>query len=398
MARIVINTVEEFKAKLSRAMGSSPGLLNVSFKDCEFNIPIDIKEPINFINFSNCTFNEDVSITGTVSREAYIVNCVFEKEFDIAFSTFKGKARLQKNEFKGATLFNNTKFLDLADFGNSTFYKKTIFYKTDFNSTAVFSAVNFKENVLFTYSLIDKLLVLRGTYPEKGFDLSLAIIAGELSIFNFKFDNYNSHIDIYKEANIELDKAQHKISYQEAYEIVYERAVSVSGEIPLENQRETHRILKNQLISQKNIIDAVPYKVKESKALLSESFQKLRGAHTLTRPLSNIFVLSLNAISNWFGSSYIMGALFTILIAALCFNLSLYCTEHTTDAFNLSSIGEGIKNYLIFINPTHKFNYLGEHVISGERTKSGFYIYDFLGRIFVGYGIYQTVQAFRKYR
>ena len=398
MPRTTINTIEEFNAKLSRTIGGPPELLNVSFEDCDFNISIDINDSINFINFSNCTFNEDVSITGMVSRETYIVNCVFEKELDLADSTFKGKARLQKNKFKGATLFNNTKFLDLADFWNSTFYKKTIFYKTDFNSTAVFSAVNFKENVLFTYSLIDKLLILRGTYPEKGFDLSLAIIAGELSVFNFKFDNYNSHIDIYKEANIESDKAQHKISYQEAYEIVYERTVSINGEIPLENQRETHRILKNQLISQKNVIDAIPYKVKESKALLTESFQMLRRGHTVTRPLSNIFVLSLNAISNWFGSSYIMGALFTILIAALCFNLSLYCTEHATDAFNLSSIGEGIKNYLIFINPTHKFDYLGDHVISGAYTKSGFYIYDFLGRIFVGYGIYQTIQAFRKYR
>ena len=351
------------------------------------------------MTFNDCVFKERVTITSDNNESCVLtfVNCVFEKDIIGEDAVLDGKVRFRNCRFKGNVNFRNTTFNNLVDFWRSTFEKRTIFYKTDFNDIVVLSAVNFKENVLFTYSLIDKLLVLRGTYPEKGFDLSLAIIAGELSVFDFKFDNYNSHKNLYKVVRKELKKAKDK-SYQEVYESVYEQAVSVNGEIPLENQRETHRIIKNQLISQKNVIDAVPFKVKESKALLVESFQKLRGAHTLTRPLSNIFVLSLNAVSNWFGSSYIMGALFTILIAALCFNLSISYTEYAADAFNLSSIGEGIKNYLIFINPTHKFDYLGDHVISGAFTKSGFYIYDFLGRIFVGYGIYQTIQAFRKYR
>jgi hypothetical protein len=52
-----------------------------------------------------------------------------------------------------------------------------------------------------------------------------------------------------------------------------------------------------------------------------------------------------------------------------------------------------LKYFLEFLNPTHKFDYIQE---DGLTTR--FYLFDFIGRIFVGYGIYQFIQAFRKYK
>ncbi|MFL0096033.1 hypothetical protein [Tenacibaculum maritimum] len=60
-------------------------------------------------------------------------------------------------------------------------------------------------------------------------------------------------------------------------------------------------------------------------------------------------------------------------------------------------IDDNISHFLNFLNPTHKFNYLGDD-FSKYTLSPSFYIWDFVGRIFVGYGIYQTIQAFRKYR
>lgn len=402
-----INTIEEFERDYRL------GALVSKKINIPITIPYNTKELYDSgftnigIEFEKCIFNEPVKIKNHKNKDAQgrvrelsikFTECKFMNTLDAHDSYLEAKVRFRQCDFIQAVNFKNTTFTKLADFWQSTFHKPTTFYKTNFKDIVVFSAVNFKENVLFTYTLIEKLMILRGTYPEKGFDLSLAIISGELSIFDFNFDNYNTHINLYKKVNKHLKEVKNVISYTEAYEIVYERAVSENGQIPLENKRETHRILKNQLISQKNFIDAVPFRVKENKTLLRESWQKLINGHTFTGPLSNIFVLSLNAISNWFGSSYILGAFFTLSIATLFFNLSIYCTEHTAEAFNLSSVGDGIKNYLNFLNPTHKFNYLGNHVIFGAYTKSGFYVYDFLGRIFVGYGIFQTIQAFRKYK
>ena len=236
-------------------------------------------------------------------------------------------------------------------------------------------------------------MILRGTYPEKGFDISLAIISGELSIFDFQFDDYNAYGAIYKDLNEEFKKAKPEIRYQRAYDIVYEKAVSINHQIPIENKRETYRILKNQLESQKNFIDSIPFRVMENKTLLKESYNKLINGHTITRPLSNIIVLSLNAISNWFGSSYNIGILFTLSIAGLFFNLAL---SHIGDFVFTTNISDWQWRYFVqFINPTHRFDYMK---LIDVNPRKWFFIWDFLGRIFVGYGIYQTITAFRKYK
>ena len=400
--------------------------------DFELNFPLlnDINndmesflhQNISILSFKNCKFLKDVYLGRMKSDIEFTENCKFEAEFksrgslgnitfieseisNINFEDGNFGSEEEKNDKKGKvrfrncnlfqTNFRNTTFNSIVDFWSSTFHNPVTFYKTDFIEVVVFSAVNFKENVLFTYTLIEKLMILRGTNPEKGFDLSLAITSGRLSVFNFQFDDYKSY-NIYKEVDKLFKKyKKHKItiSYQSAYEKVYEKAVSEENQIPIENKRETYRILKNQLESQKNFIDSIPFRVMENKTLLKESYNKLVNGHTISRPLSNIIVLSLNAISNWFGSSYIIGILFTVSIAGLFFNLAL---SHIGDYVFTTNIGDWEWRYFVqFINPTHRFDYMK---LVDVNPRQWFFIWDFLGRIFIGYGIYQTIQAFRKYR
>jgi hypothetical protein len=347
------------------------------------------------LTFNDCTFDKNVNMSSDNNKACVLIfaDCIFEKDVLAEDSVMDGKVRFRNCHFKGDVNFRNTTFNNLADFWSCTFYKPTTFYKTDFRDIVVFSAVNFKENVLFTYTLIEKLMILRGTNPEQGFDLSLAIIAGKLSLFDFRFDDYNAHGTMYKDVSAELKKHPKNYSYLEAYETVYENAVSQKHLIPLENKRETYRILKNLLESQKNFIDSIPFRVMENKTLLKESYKKLVNGHTITRPISNIIVLSLNAISNWFGSSYLIGILFTVSIAGLFFNLAL---SHIGDFAFTTNYEEWQWRYFVqFINPTHRSDYMK---LVDKNPRQWFFIWDFLGRIFIGYGIYQTIQAFRKYR
>lgn len=65
-----------------------------------------------------------------------------------------------------------------------------------------------------------------------------------------------------------------------------------------------------------------------------------------------------------------------------------------TKKVELSAIKEGFGYFWQFLIPTHKFDYLGV-----KQTDSPlFYVFDFFGRIAVGYGIYQFIQAFRKFK
>tara|TARA_R110000765_G_scaffold94079_3_gene177439 strand:- start:3949 stop:5283 length:1335 start_codon:yes stop_codon:yes gene_type:complete len=370
----------------------------IKFNDCKFLHKLYIGNSDKNIEFTNNCYFEDTIRSFRFKSNLTFKNCTIKKlnfEDAIFGDELKKRDKKGKVRFRNCDLFdinfNNATFNSLADFWSCTFHYPITFYKTDFFDIVVFSAVNFKENVLFTYTLIEKLMILRGTFPEKGFDLSLAIISGRLSVFDFQFDDFSSYHKIYKDLNEVLKKQN--ISYQKAYEDVYEKAVSQKHLIPIENKRETFRILKNQLESQKNFIDSIPFRVMENKTLLKESYIKLANGHTITRPISNIIVLSLNAISNWFGSSYVIGLLFTVSVAGLFFNLAL---SHIGDFVFTTNINDWQWRYFVqFINPTHRFDYMK---LVDENPRQWFFIWDFLSRIFIGYGIYQTIQAFRKFR
>ncbi|MGK0386677.1 MAG: hypothetical protein ACI849_001295 [Patiriisocius sp.] len=353
------------------------------------------------LTFNDCTFDENVNMSSDNNKTCILtfVNCIFEKDVLAEDAVMDGKVRFRNCTFKGKVNFRNTTFNNLLDLWRSTFEQTTVFYKTDFMDIVVLSAATFDKNVLFTYSLIDKLLILRGTKAKEGFDLSLAIISGKLSVFDFKlkyFESYNIH-----NLAIKKFKKDRTKSYFKYFETVYENAVSGKAEIPINNKRETFRILKKYHESQSNIVESIPFSVLEKRTLFQESGLNLISIGNKKNKItafSNLWVLSWNAISNWFNASYILGAFFTIFVAIIFFNLSLLFTEKEAFAFNFANVSSGMKDFLNFFNPVHKFDYLGEDILISKTTIFWFYVFDFIGRLFIGYGIYQTVQAFRKFR
>ncbi|SEB35718.1 Pentapeptide repeat-containing protein [Tenacibaculum sp. MAR_2009_124] len=374
---------------------------------------------LNGIIFQKCIFKEDVVIDNTKEDASFIKGCTFEKaiiskgtsnnllfkncilnEVNFEDGVFgieekvndkKGKVRFHDCRIQKAN-FRNTTFHGLADFWKTTFNNRIIFYKTDFLNITVFSAVTFKDNVLFTYSLFNSKTIFRGTKPEKGMDLSLAIISGELNLFDL---------------NLKYFKHSEPLTEED-----YEHEVSEVGSIPLKNKQETYRILKKKYEAQSDNIRALDFKYLErtsqSRAIAKEIFRakRYKNEHFLDfiyaklKAFINQIIHVLNLSSNGYGKSYILGLVFTFTLGILFFSLSLLCTS----IYKLSDfthpffiIENNVSHFLNFLNPAHKFNYLGKE-FAHKTFYIGFYIWDFVGRIFVGYGIYQTIQAFRKYR
>lgn len=362
----------------------------IIFNNCRFiNVHIDDwNKDIKFIN--KCSFKNKLTSSGFNSNLTFDDGTIKNLDFENAIFgneksniNKKGKVRFHNCNLHNVN-FTNTTFNSLADFWHSTFHKKVIFYKTDFLDTTVFSGVTFKKNVLFTYTTISKNLILKATKPIRGFDISIAIITGKILAYDFKVSDFVSESKIYKTAK------------------EYDEDVSDLGIIPIRNKRETYRILKKHHESEGNTIESLPFKVLENKTLFKESINNLfKGYFLFFKSLSDLWVLFWNLISNWFGKSYFLGAVFTVFIGLLFFNLSImFTTEKFEYAFSLDSyvMKNGIKDFLNFMNPTHKFDYLGENILKNEQTQYWFFISDFVGRLFIGYGVYQTIQAFRKYR
>lgn len=338
--------------------------------------------PANY-NFYNSVFKEDV-IIGFVEKNLKLENCEFEKDFVGKNSIFRMKVRIQNCIFHGRVDFSNAKFQDLADFWRSIFKQETIFYKTDFLGTVVFSSATFEKNLLFTYTLIEKLIIFRGTDIKAGIDLSTSIITGSIGTFGLSLWDF-------KTKNGKLSDAD------------FEHAVSLSGEIPIKNKRETFRILKQANIQQNNVIESLPYQALEKKTLLTELLDSLQKPDTVKewwKSFWDLIVLGLNRISNNFGKAPMQGVVYTLTVGALFFYLNIIQTEKYEMTLSLSwdVFVDEIPNYLKFLLPTHGLDYLGPEFYTKYEVSNWYYLWDILGRIFVGFGIYQTIQAFRKFR
>jgi hypothetical protein len=372
-----INTQEQFDEHV--IVRRNDGLKLINFVDFKFNIDLTLKDGIHSVRFLNCTFNDKFIFKTTVSESANFENCIFNSTADFSNSTFneKVKVRFYKSKFLGLTKFDNTTFSDLADFWGVLFKQKIIFYKTDFLGTVVFSTTKFQENVLFTYSLIDKLVIFRGTYFEKGLDLSLAIISGELSPFDIKIKDYDS------KDNVENEE-------------LYEEYISNDAIIVQKNKRETFRILKRHFLNQHNSIDYLKFAALEQKTYSSELTKKVFSKKPDRKAIQNYIILKLNFISSNHGKSYLRAILFTLLVGLMFFYFSIIATEKFYFSFkemSLEGFYKSVKYYFTFLTPTHKISFM-----DAEKPKTFFYVWNFIGRIFISYGIFQTIQAFRKFK
>lgn len=345
------------------------------------------------ILFSSCKFLNKVEIQSS-HLNFYFEDCDFN-QVNAKDKKFEGKIRFRDCNFIGVVDFRNTKFLNLTDFYKSTFYQKTIFYKTDFMDTVVFSAATFKENVLFTYSLIDKLIIFRGTKFKKGFDLSLSIPSGKMGVFDIELNDFKT-ISKY------LDEDD------------FEEMVSKIGDIPIKNKRETFRILKKYFENNNNIVESLPFKVLEKITLTKENiyalvrtnkkeFEEKRFWKLLkikVKSVFNLIVLSVNFLSNYFGVAYVQSSIFTLIIGGLFYYITILNTDRYFFDwyFEWSILKENIPAYANYLIPTHKFNFLDGTIFKSAKLSKWFYVFDITGRIAISYGIYQTIQAFRKFR
>lgn len=125
-------------------------------------------------------------------------------------------------------------------------------------------------------------------------------------------------------------------------------------------------------------------------------------AHYKTLPWSrkNFFTklnLFFNRISNNFGRNWAQGAVFSVAAGLIFFYFLVLSSEEFHFAFKLRS--DLFDSFLKFMNPLRHFDTetLFSDKIPQVTPNNWSYLWDFAGRIFVAYGYYQTIQAFRRF-
>lgn len=100
----------------------------------------------------------------------------------------------------------------------------------------------------------------------------------------------------------------------------------------------------------------------------------------------------LNNFSNNHGESWSSALCFIFIVSIAFYSIYYICLFHNR-SFSTSGIGDFIADYFSFLDPLHKIDFLVEKKEVTPAAK----IVDFIGRLMVGYGIYQFIAAFRRH-
>jgi hypothetical protein len=129
-------------------------------------------------------------------------------------------------------------------------------------------------------------------------------------------------------------------------------------------------------------------------------WHKLRFWRPILRWLERYFDylgFLLNRLSNNHGESWSRALFFTIGASLIFFTASLWGLTHFWDwkVFN-----DNIHKLPGFILPIHKIDFLSEDIVKANpslKVSLWHTTWDFLGRIFIGYGFFQFIAAFRRH-
>ena len=300
------------------------------------------------VNMDNKVFDKEVDFRDSDFRgKVSFINAKFEGSVHFDNSIFKENIRFWSAEFKGESTFLNTRFDKLADFYGVHFFLSIDFYKTNFTETAVFTEAIFNDNVFFTFSLLGNMIFRQAEF-SKGIDLSLV-------------------------ANIDWDG--------NFFDIPHDFKIIVDEKLPFKRQRETFRIIKDQLIRRNNKIEALYYQGLEMMAYKAElALENGRDQEKILMWLN----MSNNYGQNWVKPATLI-LIFNLFFPALInFSQGNCICEYT----NYSSL------YWQLLNPTCQIQNLFD---VGTTINSSTYFLFFMSRLFLAYFIYQTISAFRKH-
>lgn len=122
-----------------------------------------------------------------------------------------------------------------------------------------------------------------------------------------------------------------------------------------------------------------------------------RAIYLRPKEFFNSLNLLLNMISNNFGRWWWLGIIFTFAIGLIFF---FFILEYSFEYPRISLDNRLLVSYLKFMNPIRSFDTEGIFKIENKNflnLKSGAYVLDFIGKILIAYGYYQTIQAFRRF-
>ncbi len=302
---------------------------------------------INNSNFQNTTFN------GNTYKQLTIDKCVFKGRFEF-WNSKSIHTNIDHTDFE-EVVANDSNFGIDASFKNVKFYGKcNLKGAKESGCTLNFHHCNFYKHVTFEGAKLHGLKFDTVYFNE---------IASFQHVTSHTMSFHSTHFDkiaFFNDLHLQLDNCDLK----------------------------TIRIIKNQLSNSENKIDYLKFNALEHKILLRESGLSINDR----------LLLCLNKLSNNFGISWLRGVWFTFYISVSFFIVLLAVNTVVISSYPLNfSKGSTPASLTEIILAFLKFVFTLGFDNSEIQSNGLLYLVFILAKLFIGYGIYQTIAAFRKY-
>ncbi|MCF8334560.1 MAG: pentapeptide repeat-containing protein [Bacteroidales bacterium] len=297
------------------------------------------------------------------------INSVFEYSVDFDESRFSGEASFDRATFSGEASFFEATFSGKASFLMATFSEEADFVGATFSGVAGFFGATFSAEADFRRTIFSGVA-----------DFNNA----EFSKVNFKrafFKEKANFIETYFTLNALYwgTKFKKEVYFDGA---IFENNSQLRGAFIEHGDRETFRIIKHEFLKQNNRIEALEYHKREMKAYWRDLWNT-EEIKWYQKP-GEKSIIGLNRISTNYGTAWMQGVAFTLVTAFIFYGAFLFLSNCP---------GWSFEAYFRFLNPTHSYKFLRDFI-----PYDSAYIIDMVGRVLIGYGYYQTIQAFRKYK
>lgn len=319
-----------------------------------------------------------VDFTFNVFQHLTIKDCVFRKFFGI--NNFFSEIYLTKIEVIEEFVFNKSNVESVFELRNSDLTKSN-FYQSSLPQNCDIKNTVFKEITNFNY--------LQSNTANLYFDT--CVFENIVNFDNSKFGQLKFVGTVFKDiSTFNNVKFNYNLLLENSH---FEKNAFFGKLLELNSVKlfdlNTLRTIKAQLLKADNRIDYNRVNAYEQRKYFQEiSFKD-----------SDYYILWLNKISNNSGTSWVNGIWFTLKCSILFFTLLLLVNGFVKSSYPLSIDldGQWAKFDVVLAEFLNFIFSLG--FSSPEFQSNGWLFLIFIfAKIFIGFGIYQTVAAFRKFR
>ncbi|MFC4097665.1 hypothetical protein [Euzebyella saccharophila] len=364
---ITCNTIDHFflKNRNKKTEDSLDGDISITLNTFKQQVNLDNLKHVN----GNFEFHDNVMETDVRKKGNHRIIVSFKNSrfnnADFSLNNFGAEAsfdnmqlsgNLGENSFQdntfGNVYFNNTNFGKHAFFNGSIFNGLTLFVGCrNLETETDFSSITFNSDVYFDKSNFKDLTIKNTVFKQKS---------------SFEDTTFES-----------VSFSQVIFQSQAFFQNIKIKQIKLCS-------RKTIRAIKAQLQKTDNRIDYNRFKAYELDAYRRE---------LKPNQWKEKFILWLNSISSNHGLDWTKSVAFTLGVALLFYLIYFYSEHYLYDLdFTINSINRFVVGYLKYLIPSYKSPF--EH---GFSKWFQLLIY-MVGKIFIAYGIYQTIVSFRKYR